>query len=1247
MLKRTRRFLPDLLALMMVGTVVVGYLALRPGPDPWTDATCRPGYLDRAQQQRMEAKEESLLGKRAAAGEEGEEFPPCVPRKRPEGLREMMVAKGIAESRDSAPYAAVHPRANARAVEQRKAIAAQSGTLPGSAGTWSPLGKGPLLAGEEGYVNSAFGFRKLNGRITDFASAGGQRLFAAVGSGGLWETTDLGQNWRSIGDNLPTQSIGSVGFTKVGSQEVVIALTGDNAFGGNTYGGVGAFRSTDGGATWHKATGLPDGALGFKIAVDPTEPRRIYAATGLGLYRSTDAGESYANVNLPTTEECDGDEGVRKQGCFFANVVTDVVVQAPDEFGNAGGAVLAAVGWRAGTEPSYDGGIQAPANGIYTSPDGAAGSFVKKGFSGLVPQSPGATVQDSIGRTELGIARGAEQNHDYVYAVVQDARLFNKAKKGGIDVGEDFDDPVIGIDPTDRNTVLNGLYVSPDFGETWNLLEAGVGLQTPGNNSALVGVYNALGIGPGIQSWYDQWIQPNPTGQVGGVPTLLTFGLEEVWQNQALGLPLDGVVKPAFKVVGRYFSGDTCQGGLLPTLPPGSVCPTSNPPVQGTTTHPDQHAGLYLADVPNAGDVTLVAGNDGGVYTQTKPAATGLDNDSWGEGANEDFNTLIPYEVNMAEDGTVYGGLQDNGGLKIQPDGKQINWQGGDGFFAAVDPKNSQIAYGEVTGGLMYRTIDGGKTSEFIDPVLRSGPFATPFKMDPLDPKHLIIAGRDVKETTFGPETTLADGKDWATVYDLGTREHPGDPDAEPTPNDPNTYKNEADNNVNTAIDLYGDSAYVGYCGYCDPLTQGAPFRSGIATNVGGAAPPEKMTPSGWHIAAAQGLPERYITGVRLDPGNPRTVYVTLAGYYIRPYAPIGAGGEDTTGTAGGHVYKSTDAGETFTDISANLPDAPATDIEFGPNGVLVIGTNVGAFISETSNGGRWETLGTGLPPAPIYALSLKPNDPDLLLAATYGRGVYTHRFADPPPSGGGAPVTPPPRPPRPGTTKPGTKPGAKPGVTPDACAESSGFKTVSAAGTGRSVRLSFGRRISSPVAVDVFRVSVGRQVIRERLVARFGGRASSFTWNGVGNRGVEKGRRVGDGYYFVRYRISGEGDASDVRRLVVRRARGKFIRRPDYYRRAQCDLLKTYKLERPVFGGRARDRLGISYRVTDKARVEIEVFRGARTVKFFAVRSADPNRTYRLRIGARGLRRGDYRVRITATKGRTKVVSSLVSRLL
>src|SRR3954465_5484492 len=153
-----------------------------------------------------------------------------------------------------------------------------------------------------------------------------------------------------------------------------------------------------------------------------------------------------------------------------------------------------------------------------------------------------------------------------------------------------------------------------------------------------------------------------------------------------------------------------------------------------------------------------------------------MSNDNERQGANDGFYTLLPYDVHMAKDGTVYAGLQDNGQLKIHPDGKQIAVQGGDGFYSAVDPDNSNIEYGEVAGGDMYRSVDGGKTSEFIDPGLTQGAFVTPFVLDPADSRHLLVAGREVKETVWGPDPA---DPGWSTSYDLGTRLHRGDANAQ------------------------------------------------------------------------------------------------------------------------------------------------------------------------------------------------------------------------------------------------------------------------------------------------------------------------------------------------------------------------------------------------------------------------------------------------------------------------------------
>src|SRR5205085_9390583 len=145
--------------------------------------------------------------------------------------------------------------------------------------------------------------------------------------------------------------------------------------------------------------GVPSGLLSFKVAVDPTNAAIVYVATGGGLFRSTDAGRSFVDVKLPTGD-CAG-APVTKPNCFFANDVTDVAVHPADKLGHKGGAVLAAVGWRAGQQPNFASKPESPANGVYRSDDGTPGSFKAVTGSGF----PDASI---AGRTEFGVTHGPD-----------------------------------------------------------------------------------------------------------------------------------------------------------------------------------------------------------------------------------------------------------------------------------------------------------------------------------------------------------------------------------------------------------------------------------------------------------------------------------------------------------------------------------------------------------------------------------------------------------------------------------------------------------------------------------------------------------------------------------------------------------------------------------------------------------------------------------------------------------------------
>jgi photosystem II stability/assembly factor-like uncharacterized protein len=929
----------------------------------------------------MERERGEKEKKRGEAGDYESNFKgECAPVGHPESNRDLAKFNEYAGTRQGSDS----PQQFAKALRQRDRLEAQAAAagIPGTGGTWTPYGKGPLIGDDPTYpTTNGDGFGKINGRVNDLAYvASSKKLYAAVAQGGVWESGNLGEKWTSIGDNLPIQSTGAIAHTSAGGGTLIVA-TGDHAFS-NDYAGVGAYWTTDEGKTWHKAKGSPVGALSFRVAVDPNNPNVVYLATGQGLFRSTDAGRSFTNVNLPTGD-CAGDSS--KPNCFFANVVTDVAVQPKDKLGHEGGAVIAAVGWRAGQFPNFNGKPQAPANGLYRSENGTPGSFQK------VPDSAGFTPTERAARTEFGVTTGEDQNSEILYAIAQDGPLF-VAQSGG-----ENDIPLVGTP-----SVLDAIYVSKDFGKSWEVMESRNEFFNPANGSALSQL-TALGIGPGYQVTYNQWIKPDPTRTApNGSPARVLLGMEEVWQTNSTQLvPQDG--HSQFTVIGAY----TANGGACLAVP--EQCGQKQEVAGNTTTHPDQHAGALIPD--DDGGVTLVAGNDGGVYTQHADANGEFTQLGWGDGANEGFNTLLPYGAAMAKDGTVYAGLQDNGQLKILPNGEQHTVYVGDGIFALVDPDNSQIAYDELPLAGINVSTDGGVTWASIDPLLEDPDFVAPMVMDPGDAKHILTAGRDIAETTAGPDTTTCkndpedptscdpatEGRDtdWKYVFNLGTMKHPGDPAAQAS-SDPAKADGEgaedAPNHASAAA-LNGANAYIGFCGDCDPVKRHRVFHNGFATNVGGDKPPKIGTSDGWHITAAKGLPNRIITSVTPDPEDPKTVYVTLGASAARYFAPLGSLGEDASASAGGRVFKTTDAGETFKDISGNLPKVQATwALVHGKQ--LVVATAIGVYASKGKNGGRYAPLGTNLPNVAVYQISLKPGDPDTLVAATFGRGVYTYKFA-------------------------------------------------------------------------------------------------------------------------------------------------------------------------------------------------------------------------------------------------------------
>ena len=145
----------------------------------------------------------------------------------------------------------------------------------------------------------------MGGRIADIAVNPSDRStwFVAVGSGGLWKTTNAGTTWTPVFDEQPTYSIGVVTLDP-SNPDIVWVGTGENVSGRHVGWGSGVYRSRDAGATWEQM-GLEASEHIGKILVDPRDGDVVLvAAEGplwssggeRGVYRTIDGGDSWEAV---------------------------------------------------------------------------------------------------------------------------------------------------------------------------------------------------------------------------------------------------------------------------------------------------------------------------------------------------------------------------------------------------------------------------------------------------------------------------------------------------------------------------------------------------------------------------------------------------------------------------------------------------------------------------------------------------------------------------------------------------------------------------------------------------------------------------------------------------------------------------------------------------------------------------------------------------------------------------------------
>lgn len=341
--------------------------------------------------------------------------------------------------------------------------------------------------------------------------------------------------------------------------------------------------------------------------------------------------------------------------------------------------------------------------------------------------------------------------------------------------------------------------------------------------------------------------------------------------------------------------------------------------------HVDQHAMTFHPD--DASNVFL--GNDGGLYTSTNGGTSSV----------KDLTLPITqfYRFTAEDTNRLYGGAQDNSTMRTIT-GSLDDWtiiNGGDGFQPLINNTNSDIIYALAQRGALRRSTNDAASFQTIlngiDPADRNN-WDTPISFDPQDNDILYFGTQRVYKTENG-------GDSWSAISDDLT-------------DGPST------GNLNfgtlTSIDVSPLNSNVIYTGADD----GSVWR----TLDGGTT---------WQNISSS-LPTRWVTKVKASTQNEQEVFVTLSGYRF--------------GENDGHIFHSFDHGDTWDDITANLPDIPVNDIEFSPYQGYFVGTDVGVF-RASQPGEDWEAFGD-LPAVVVTDLYIEPEVFNLY-AGTYGRSAY------------------------------------------------------------------------------------------------------------------------------------------------------------------------------------------------------------------------------------------------------------------
>jgi PKD repeat protein len=284
------------------------------------------------------------------------------------------------------------------------------------------------------------------------------------------------------------------------------------------------------------------------------------------------------------------------------------------------------------------------------------------------------------------------------------------------------------------------------------------------------------------------------------------------------------------------------------------------------------------------------------------------------------------YHLSTAQTDTslTVSGWQDNG-TNLYSNGAASQILGGDGMDCQINPLNAAIIYGTIQEGIVLKSTNGGNSF------------------------NLVAGGNSTGVNGPGPFVTncVLDPQNPSNVYVGKTQLY---------------VSNNAGNTFSQVGTLPGS-------GFIDQISVSSnPINQHIYVSKGSTIFVKKGTSA--FVLINSNLPAANITDIQVSPNDQNKVWVTLSGYNAN------------------RVFYSSNAGTSWTNISAGLPAIPANCIIHEKNTAnLYVGTDVGVFYKDT-NSAIWIPYGTGLPNVEVFDLDIQYNLGKLRIA-TYGRGLW------------------------------------------------------------------------------------------------------------------------------------------------------------------------------------------------------------------------------------------------------------------